>query len=150
MTDSFTHRRRSTRGGSEGFSLIEVMIAVTILGVGLLAVTGAQIHALRGGSHGKHSAQAGVIANSRMEILKRSHWDDLAPTAWTAPLNVQIQVDSPNGMQVEQVYAVQWRIINVVVGQTRSLDVRVQWNEPDRPNRSLTYSSLRFNLEQNL
>jgi len=37
-----------------------------------------------------------------------------------------------------------------VAGQTRSLDVRVQWNEPDRPNRSLTYSSLRFNLEQNL
>jgi prepilin-type N-terminal cleavage/methylation domain-containing protein len=138
------------RRGSGGFSLIEVMIAVTILGVGLLAVTGAQIHALRGGSYGKHSAQAGVIANSQMEILKRTHWDNLAPTAWTAPQNVNIQVESPGGMQVEQVYAVQWRISDVVAGQTRSIDVRVQWNEPERPNRSLTYSSLRFNVEQTL
>ena len=146
MNETRAHRR------SQGFSLIEVMIAVTILGVGLLAVTGAQIHALRGGSYGKHSAQAGVIANSQMEIIKRTHWDDpdVAPTPWTAPDDVEIQVESPNGMQVAQTYRVQWRITNVVVGQTRSIDVRVQWDEPDRPNRSLTYSSLRFNLEQNL
>jgi len=146
MDDARTHRR------SEGFSLIEVMIAVTILGVGLLAVTGAQIHALRGGSYGKHSAQAGVVANSRMEILKRSHWDDpiLQPTAWTAPVAVDIQVDSPTGVQVAQTYRVQWRITNVVLGQTRAIDVRVTWDEPERPPRSLTYSSLRFNMEQNL
>jgi prepilin-type N-terminal cleavage/methylation domain-containing protein len=135
---------------SRGFSLIEVMIAVTILGVGLLAVTGAQIHALRGGKYGKHSAQASVIANSQMEVLKRSHWDDIGPTGWTAIQNVNIQVDSPNGVQIEQVYDVQWRITDVTAGQTRSIDVRVRWDEPERPNRELTYSSLRFNREQNL
>ncbi len=144
MKEGRLHRR------SEGFSLIEVMIAVTILGVGLLAVTGAQIHALRGGTYGKHSAQAGVIANSQMEILKRSHWDDIAPTGWTVPQNVDIMVDSPGGLQVSQTYTVQWRITDVVVGQTRSIDVRVQWDELERPNRLLTYSSLRFNREQNL
>lgn len=144
MASSRVHRRE------RGFSLIEVMIAVTILGVGLLAVTGAQIHALRGGSSGKHSAQAGVIANSQMEILKRTQWNNLAPTPWTPPLNVDIVVDSPVGAQVEQAYTLQWRIINVVPGQTRSIDVRVQWNEPERPNRNLVYSSLRFNLEQTL
>lgn len=133
-----------------GFSLIEVMIAVTILGIGLLAVTGAQIHALRGGNYGKHSSQAGLIANSQMDILKRTHWDNLAPTAWTALQNVNVQVDSPTGIQVEQVYTMQWRIIDVVPNQTRSIDVRVRWNEPERPNRELIYSSLRFNLEQNL
>jgi len=135
---------------SRGFSLVEVMIAVTILGVGLLAVTGAQIHALRGGKYGKHSAQAGVIANSQMEILKRTHWDDLGAVAWTPLQDVNIQVDSPMGLRTEQVYRLQWRITNVVVGQTRAIDVRVFWDEPERPNRSLTYSSLRFNSEQTL
>lgn len=126
------------------------MIAVTILGVGLLAVTGAQIHALRGGSYGKHSAQAGVIANSQMEILKRTPWANLAPTPWTAQQNVNVTVDSPAGARIEQVYTLQWRIIDVVPGQTRSIDVRVQWNEVDRPPRSLVYTSMRFNREQML
>ena len=138
------------RTGSDGFSLIEVMIAVTILGVGLLAVTGAQIHSLRGGAYGKHSAQAGVIANSQMEILKRTHWDLLGPTPWTAIQNVDVMVENPNGMQVEQAYDVQWRITDVVAGQTRAIDVRVTWDEPERPNRILTYSSLRFHMEQTL
>jgi len=138
------------RQRSAGFSLIEVMIAVTILGVGLLAVMGAQIHSLRGGKYGKHSAQAGVIANSQMEILKRTHWDDLVPTPWTAIQNVDVMVENPNGMQVEQAYDVQWRITNVVPNQTRAIDVRVRWDEPEQPNRMLTYSSLRFHMEQTL
>ena len=126
------------------------MIAVTILGIGLLAVTGAQIQALRGGKYGKHSAQASIIANSQMDILKRTHWDDLAPTPWTPILNVNIQVDSPNGVHIEQVYDVRWRITDAVPGQTRNIDVLVRWDEPERPNRTLTYSSMRFNLEQML
>lgn len=151
MMHPFPKARRSGRvRGERGFSLVEVMIAVTILGVGLLAVTGAQIHALRGGKYGKHSAQAGVIANSQMEILKRTHWDDLAPVGWTPLQNVNIQVDSPTGLRTEQVYQLQWRITNVTPGQTRSIDVRVLWDEPERPNRNLTYSSLRFNSEQTL
>ena len=143
---------RRTRPDSHrgGFSLVEVMIAVTILGVGLLAVTGAQIHALRGGKYGKHSAQASVIANSQMDILRRTTWDALVPGPWTPLQNVDIQVDSPNGVQIEQTYDLQWRITDVVPGQTRSLDVRVRWDEPERPNRRLTYSSLRFNREQTL
>jgi prepilin-type N-terminal cleavage/methylation domain-containing protein len=141
---------KSDRNRSEGFSLIEVMVAVTILGIGLLAVTGAQIHALRGGSSGKHSAQAGVVANSQMEILKRSHWDDLGATPWTPIQNVDITVNSPTGAHIEQTYELRWRIRDVVVGQTRAIDVRVQWDEPKRPGRNLTYSSVRFNLEQTL
>lgn len=145
-----TRQKSSRARRRSGFSLVEVMIAVTILGVGLLAVTGAQIHALRGGKYGKHSAQAGVIANSQMEILKRTHWDNLVPVAWTPLQDVNIQVDSPTGLRTEQVYQVQWRITNVVPGQTRSIDVRVLWDEPERPARNLTYSSLRFNMEQTL
>ena len=91
-----------------------------------------------------------VIGNSQMEILKRTHWDDLVVVGWTPLQNVNIQVDSPTGLRTEQVYRLQWRITNVVPGQTRSIDVRVLWDEPERPNRSLTYSSLRFNSEQTL
>lgn len=35
-----------------GFSLVEVMIAFTILGVGLLAVAGAQVKSIQGNQNG--------------------------------------------------------------------------------------------------
>ena len=53
------------------------------------------------------------------------------------------EVSSPD--QVEQVYTRDERISNVVVGWTRTIDVRVSWDEENRPNRSVTLSSIRFN-----
>jgi hypothetical protein len=49
--------------------------------------------------------------------------------------------------QTEQVYQVSWRIADVDAGRTRSIDVRVQWNERNRPNRQYAISGLRFNHE---
>ena len=36
--------------------------------------------------------------------------------------------------QTEQAYEVSWRITNVDAGRTRSIDVRVQWTERNRPD----------------
>ena len=36
--------------------------------------------------------------------------------------------------QNEQAYSVSWRIANVDAGRTRSIDVRVQWTERNRPD----------------
>ena len=55
---------------------------------------------------------------------------------------VQAAVD-----QTEQAYSVSWRIANVDAGRTRSIDVRVQWAERNRPNRQYAISSMRFNHE---
>lgn len=139
---------RRTR--NEGFTLLEIAISLGVFAVGMLALAAMQLHALRSGSSGRHATQAAAIAQSQMEQLQRLRWTDpdIADTAgaFTAPVlrtnTVQADVD-----QTEITYAVDWRVADVEPGWTRSIDVRVTWDEEKRPNRSFVLSSLRYNRE---
>ena len=55
---------------NKGFSLIELLIAVTVLAVGLLAVAGLQGTAIQGNSHGNTISQATTIAQDRIEEIR--------------------------------------------------------------------------------
>jgi type IV pilus assembly protein PilV len=136
-------RQRRRRGG---FSLIEVLIALTILGLGLLALAGAQIKAIEGGRNGRHLSQAAVIAQSELEQLQRERWTNIAPTDWTADEQVA-QVVQGAVDHNEQIYFKSRRIADLVLGRTRTIDVRVTWSEPNRPLRSAIFSSIRYNRE---
>ena len=144
MPASLAIARRS-RGG---FTLLEVSIAIGVFAIGMLGLSAMQLHALRSGGSGRHATQAAAIAQSQMEQLDRLRWTDLAPTAgaFTAPVTVSnlVQAATPES---EMSYAVSWRIADVQLGWTRSIDVRVTWDEPKRPNRSVVLSSLRYNRE---
>ena len=54
-------------GDSCGLSLIEVMIAMLILGIGLLTVAAAQLSALRMGTASEHNQQALYLAQEQLE-----------------------------------------------------------------------------------
>jgi len=131
---------------SSGFTLVEILIALSLLAIGLLSLAAMQLTAMKYGSRGRHLTKAAAVAESRMEVLMRSRWTDITPTAWTAPLvtNETIQGAST---QTEQAYATSWQIVDVDPGRTRSIDVRVQWTEPNRPTRQYAISSMRFNQE---
>ncbi len=136
-------RRRGPRRGAarEGFTLLEIMIAMSLLGVGMLGVAAMQIQAMKSGRIAAVDTFATTIAQDGMERLQRLRWADIAPTAgWTPP------IDFPHPSNGET-YQAQWRIANVVANWTRSIDVRVTWTQPDRPNRSRILSSLRYNRE---
>jgi Tfp pilus assembly protein PilV len=121
--------------------LIEVTIALGILAFGLLAMSGMQIHAMRGGASGRQSSQAATIAQDKMEEFQRTAWTNLGNTSgWTSGVT-----ETPG--QGNQNYVVSWRIADVVANVTKSIDVRVTWSELGRPNRNLTVSSYRFNRE---
>jgi prepilin-type N-terminal cleavage/methylation domain-containing protein len=49
-----THRRRRTK---LGFTLVEMMVAMTILGFGMLGVAAAQMNTMRGSRSGIFSAE---------------------------------------------------------------------------------------------
>jgi prepilin-type N-terminal cleavage/methylation domain-containing protein len=135
-------RNRSERRRSGGFTLIEAMIAMSILALGLLALAAMQLHAMKGGASGRNTSEAAMIAQTQMERLQRETWTNVAPTGgWTTPLN------QTGSGQTNLSYSVDWRIADVVVGSTRSIDVRVTWDEPDRPDRTVAFSSMRFNRE---
>lgn len=140
-------RRASRHLGQGGFSLIEVMIAFTILGVGLLAVAAAQVRAIQGSQNGRHLTQGAIVAQNQIEQLARSSWTSLVPAGWTVPIAVMTQVNDGAGGSTEQTYNVAWRFLDLVPTETRTIDVRVLWTEDDGRNRSLATSTVRFNRE---
>jgi type IV pilus assembly protein PilV len=134
-------RRSETRAG---LTLIEVMIALTILAVGLLTLATMQLEALRGGRSGAVDTFATTLAQDKMEALQRMSWThaDLAATGnWAT---AQTKTHPVNG----QTYLVDWRVSDLVANWSRSIDVRVRWDGPKRPNRSRILSSIRYNREE--
>ncbi|MCX5739607.1 MAG: prepilin-type N-terminal cleavage/methylation domain-containing protein [Proteobacteria bacterium] len=147
----FTRPLLRARGRSEGFTLIEVVVAMGILATGLLAVSAAQLYAMRGGRSGRHTTDAAEVARSQIETFQRMDWADagLAQTGgWSAvvaPSNAAYgSVQTPGVAVVEQSYLVSWRIVNVGT-YLKTIDVRVTWSEPNRPNRSYTVTTMRHN-----
>lgn len=131
-----------------GFTLIEVLVSFAVFALGMMALSSMQLHALRGGSSGRFTTQASAIAETRMERFQRVDWDQIPDTSgWVAAVTEAHVVDVGGGSTATQTYTVDWRIGDLTVGWTRSIDVRVRWNEPSRPNRSVSYSSIRFNRE---
>ncbi len=136
-------RRRSARG----FTLLEVMIALGILAVGLLSVAAAQLYAMRGGSSGRHSSDAAVIAHSQLENFQRIAFaaPELAATAGAfvpAPSAETTVVQTPDGDAIEMTYTLSWRIGDLDAAR-KSIDVQVTWDEPNRPGRQLVLSTVR-------
>ena len=65
---------RSGPGGPRragGFSLLELMLAMSLLALGLLVLAGMQLQAMRGGSSSRRASEAAAIAQVRMESLQR-------------------------------------------------------------------------------
>jgi prepilin-type N-terminal cleavage/methylation domain-containing protein len=72
-------KRLTLNGGArkqEGWTLIEVLVAVIVLTVGLLAVGTMQISAIRGNFMGGNTSIALTLASERMEDLLNRRYDD--------------------------------------------------------------------------
>ena len=137
-------------------TLLEVMIALAVLAVGLLAMLAMQVSAMRSGKYGRHTTQAAQLARDQIEYLHRLDWGDaeVQPTGWTAPTFLgnagpwAVTVDSAAGTQQEMVYNVSYRITNDATDSNlRLMDVRVTWTEmnapPGAPPRRYAMSTIR-------
>jgi len=117
-------------------TLVEVMIALAILGVGLLAMLAMQVSAMRSGKYGRHTTEAAQLGRDQMEFIHRLDWGDplMAPTAWTAPVATPVVVQSASGPQQEMIYNVSYRVTNDGIDPNlRLVDVRVTWTEMNAP-----------------
>jgi prepilin-type N-terminal cleavage/methylation domain-containing protein len=140
-----------------GFTLIELMITLTVLGTGLLAMLVLQTQALADGARGKHTAGAAMVARDQLERIQNTPFsdDDLQPTDWATPPwldnvgdpdlaagEVAARVTQPGGAVIEKVYTVWYKVIAGPGGNSdlRFVDLEVVWDEAkisnNRPTRT--------------
>jgi prepilin-type N-terminal cleavage/methylation domain-containing protein len=90
----------------EGFTLAEVLIALFLIGLGLLAVAPMFIYATQGNAVGGDYGNMGAIAVERMELLRGTDWYDASMNAGgslTANVNGYFDNSDPD-------FLVRWRI----------------------------------------
>lgn len=132
---------RAERHG--GVTLVEMMVAMVILSFGLLGVAALQVRAITESSSGQHLSSASAIARNRIETLHRLDWSDADLThsggAWSAPTAAVL---------MGQNYALSERVTDdaplPAATTLKSIEVRVQWSDSKRQNRSVVLSSARL------
>lgn len=132
---------RSPSGrASRGFTLLEVMLTLTILAFGMLTLAVMQLYAMRQGTLGRHTGDGTSIARSYLEQTARLPWSTLtaAVTAggWQAPAwaglpSAQVTVARPGGAAAttEHAYTIEWRVSDGGTACLRNVEVRVRWTD---------------------
>jgi len=84
----------------EGFTLIEVMITMVVLSIGLVALAGIQISAIKGNAFSRRMTTAVSVAEQTIEQIKNSPYDNVQSQSTTqvtaANMNFNSQVNVTN------------------------------------------------------
>ncbi len=124
-----------TLGGGKGFSLIELLIAMSVLAISMLATASMQYSVVRNNTQGNVSTQAGMLAKSQLEMLKNQDISSavLAPGDYSDATPIDGN-GNPGG-----IYKRSWRI-DLLGTSARRIRVTVQWAKFGDP-RSLVVRS---------
>jgi prepilin-type N-terminal cleavage/methylation domain-containing protein len=121
---------QTTLREQKGFSLIELLIAMSILAIGMLAAASMQYSAVRNNSTGNVSTQATMLAKAQLEMLKNQDIDSatLAPGDYSDPTPIDGN-GNPGG-----IFNRSWRI-DPLGTSARRIRVTVQWKKFGGPRR---------------
>lgn len=94
--------------GQSGFTLIELMIALVILAVGILALATMQIVSIRTNAFSTEMTYATMLAQSEFEEFRNMAYDDITPTSGTPDSKVISASEKSKGIQ----YTIEWEVKN--------------------------------------
>jgi prepilin-type N-terminal cleavage/methylation domain-containing protein len=113
----FQKTRPTTRHG--GFTILEVMIAISILAIGLLAVFSTQSRSMRANNNANRLTEGMTLAQDKMEELLALSYDDLDATG--SP------VYPPGG------YKVEWTVVDYPGDHYKLITVTVSGQDIRQP-----------------
>jgi type IV pilus assembly protein PilV len=122
----------------KGFSLIELLIAMSVMALGMLAAASMQYSAVRNNTTGNTTTQANMLAKAQLEMLKNQ---DIESTALAVgDYNDASPIDatgSPGG-----IYNRTWRI-DPLGASARRIRVTVAWTKFGSTRRVIVRSNTR-------
>jgi type IV pilus assembly protein PilV len=162
MSKKQTVRKLKVCNNTQGFTLIEIMIAMVIFVVGLLSVAAMQTSATKGNNTANRSTRAFTWCSDRMEVLMTLPYTDAnlvgAPDPGTlyTPAQTADGIDNDYDGQIDEAgeggaVTITWNVIDNdgVAGappppdNTKSIAVTVTWRTPMGKQKSLTLNTVR-------
>jgi len=122
-----------------GFTLIEVLIGISIFAIGMLAVARMQYYTVRNTTVGNLTSQATMLANQRMEEIKAMNFDDLDAMA-----NPSVESDLDDEGNAGGIYNRTTTIADALAGHARQINVQVQWTAAHGGDRTVEVNSLTY------
>jgi len=116
-----------------GFTLLEVIVAFTILIVGVMAITPVMVFMLKGNIHNKRVSNAKALASQYAENFRALNYTDLSLTddADTTDLQDMAAPDHADTLVVErETFFVMWNIAqDVPKSGVKSVNIIVAWDD---------------------
>ena len=109
------------------------MIALSILAIGIIAVSKLHDMAIRGNASSKWKTAATSLAEEKMEELKTGGYSGLSNTTWTAAETITLTGTGE--------YSRQYQISDSVAGFLKLIEVRVSWTGPGGGNKQVDLST---------
>lgn len=116
------------RRQSQGFTLVEVMIALLILAIGLLGLAGLQIVSTKSNSFSNQMSIATTIAQDSLEALRNLNYShsDLDVGTHQDPAN---PLKAPGDMDFY--FDRSWTVSEDTTNNIKTMKVTVEWPHPD-------------------
>ncbi len=121
---------------NKGFSLLEVLIGLVVLAIGILAIAGMQIVAIRGNYFSGSLTQATILAQDKMEELRNTSYDNVVSGNDTKTI-------PPSGGGTT--FTRRWTVVNTT-STLKTITVNVTWTEAVGGNnvtRKVEWSTIR-------
>jgi prepilin-type N-terminal cleavage/methylation domain-containing protein len=109
----------------KGFSLIEVMIALVLFAVGLLAFAGLEVTAIRNSTYSKDYGKGNTYAQQKMEELKGTAWASLSAGSET----------------LEERFTRTWTVVETETNLMKQVAVHVTWVDPSYGTKQVTFQT---------
>ena len=114
-----------------GFTLIEVVAALIILSIALLAIAAMQITSIKSGYFSSHVTQATIFAQDKLEYLRNLSYRDSDLSSG----------QHNEGILPGTVFSRQYNIAEDAGNSMKTITVTVQWI--DRGNHTISFSTIR-------